>query len=38
VQIIEDVPSRVSALCFGKDGKTLISGMADSTGIVWELK
>jgi WD40 repeat protein len=37
-QIIEGVSSRVRSLCFGRDGKTLVSGMADSSAIVWELE
>jgi WD40 repeat protein len=38
LQTIDDLPCRANSLCFGKSDKTLISGMADSTAIVWELK
>jgi WD40 repeat protein len=35
---IEGVPFPVTSLAFAPDGRTLVSGLADSTVLVWELK
>lgn len=37
VHTIEDVPARVSALCFAREDKTIVAGLADSTAVIWDL-
>jgi WD40 repeat protein len=37
-QTFDGLSARVRSLCFGPEGKTLVSGMADSTAIVWKLE
>ena len=38
LQLIEEIPARVRALCFGREGKTIVAGLADSTALVWDVE
>jgi WD40 repeat protein len=35
--VIDNAPARVTALTFGTDGKTLVSGLTDTSALIWDL-